>query len=352
MALTALSYQGFRNLADAELSFSPDFNFITGDNGAGKTNLLEAVFYLGLASSFRLKEEKNLIRDDAEYLRVSGQANTQNASIYLDMNTKKITLQGNEIRRLSEYVGWLGITLLSIEDMWIIRGSPRKRRAFLDWGIAKTSSTYLTNMIEYRKIVRQRNKLLQNAGENGNPGVLEAFDAHLINVGNEIYRVREKNLPLFEEYVSHIGAHFGLKSLKLRYHSTCPDMVLTDKILADVRRKELLFGRTIVGPHRDDLLFTINGHLLRNYASEGEERAAVITLKLAESELLYQKKGERPLLLLDEAAAELDQQKRNILLDLLQGQVFYASTQLPQRKILPEKECRFFTIKRGVLEIS
>lgn len=352
MALTALNYQGFRNLEDAELTFSPDFNFITGDNGAGKTNLLEAIFFVGLASSFRLKEEKNLIQENAKYLRVSAQANGHNASIFLDTTTKKITLQGNEIRRLSEYIGWLGITLLSIEDMWIVRGSPRMRRAFLDWGIAKTSSSYLANMMEYRRILRQRNRLLQSAAENGNPAVLEVFDEQLIKVGNEIYRAREKNLPLLEECIADLGGNFGLKSLGIRYQSSCPNMELTNQILADVRSKELVFGRTIVGPHRDDLLFSINGHLLRTYASEGEERAAVLTLKLAESEILYRKKGERPLLLLDEAAAELDHHKREILLELLKGQVFFASTQPPQKRVFPGKDCKFFTVERGIFEVS
>ena len=119
-----------------------------------------------------------------------------------------------------------------------------------------------------------------------------------------------------------------------------------------MRQREMIFGHTIVGPHRDDLLFSINGYPLRQFASEGEERAAAISLKLAEAEMLYNKTKKRPILLLDEVGAELDQTKKEILLSLLKGQVFYASIQLPEFAQMQQKGYNLFSIERGIIEVS
>lgn len=352
MPLRKINYQGFRNLVDAELEFDDDFNFIIGRNGAGKTNLLEAIFYVGLASSFRVKEEKSLIRSEDQFLRVNAETNGKKAIIYLDNNKKKLMLQGNEVYRLNDFIGWLGMTILSIEDIWIIRGSPAKRRAFLNWVISKISSIYLANLIEYRKILRQRNKTLQLANENGDMSLLEIFDEQLIKVGNEIYKEREINLPELKKNIAATGADFGLQNLNFEYQCTCPNMRLNHNTLKKVRQREMIFGHTIVGPHRDDLLFSINGYPLRQFASEGEERAAAISLKLAEAEMLYNKTGKRPILLLDEVGAELDQTKKEILLSLLKGQVFYASIQLPDFVQMQQKGYNLFSIERGIIEVS
>jgi len=352
MGLERINYQGFRNLADAELRFADDFNFIIGQNGAGKTNLLEAIFYVGLASSFRVHEERSLIRSDSQFLRVNAVANGKRAVVYLDTERKKLMIQGNEVHRLSDFIGWLGITFLSIDDIWIIRGSPAKRRAFLDWAIAKVSPIYYAQVTEYRTIVRQRNKVLQSAHENGDVGLLDILDEQLIKTGNEIYGTREAHLPELKKNIKQIGADLGLENLEMSYESTCPDMRLSQSTLRTARQKEMLWGHTIVGPHRDDLLFSINDHPLKHFASEGEERAAAVSLKLAESEYLYKKTGVRPILLLDEVAAEFDSMRRESLLNLLQGQVFYASTQLPKFTHLQKKRYTIYSVKRGIFEVS
>ncbi len=352
MGLERINYQGFRNLADAELTFADDFNFIIGQNGAGKTNLLEAIFYVGLASSFRVHEERSLIRSDSQFLRVNAVANGKSALVYLDSERKKLMIQGNEVLRMSDFIGWLGITLLSIDDIWIIRGSPAKRRAFLDWTIAKVSPLYCTHVTEYRTIVRQRNKVLQSAHESNDLDLLDILDEQLIKTGNEIYRAREAHLPELKKNIRQIGADLDLENIEMSYESTCPDMRLSQSILRKARQKEMLWGRTSVGPHRDDLLFSMNGHPLKHFASEGEERAAAVSLKLAESEYLYQKTGTRPILLLDEVAAEFDALRKKSLLNVLQGQVFYASTQLPKFTRLEKRRYTVYSVKRGVFEVS
>jgi DNA replication and repair protein RecF len=353
MVLKHILYQGFRNLADAEIQFADDFNYIIGDNGAGKTNLLEAIFYAGNASSFRDNEDRNLIRFDADFLRVEASADEdRSATVFLDKNRKKITLGGNNVPRISDFIGWLAVIIMSIEDIWIVRGAPAKRRAFLDWAIAKLSPAYIADLIEYRKIVRQRNKFLQSVNENGSKKLFDVLDEQLIKCGNEIYRRRAARLPELRTKFAEFGTNFSLKKFDVNYQSFCTNMELNQDLLKRVRRKEVALGQTVIGPHRDDLFLSINGRAMQQYASEGEERAASISLKLAEAEMLYQSRGERPILLLDETGAELDRKRRDILLGLLKGQVFYASTQMPPLKPASDKAGRLFNIERGVVEVS
>ncbi|KPK73912.1 hypothetical protein AMJ87_00260 [candidate division WOR_3 bacterium SM23_60] len=353
MVLKHIEYQGFRNLVDTEIQLAADFNYMIGDNGAGKTNVLEAIFYAGNASSFRETEDRNLIRFDAEFLRVEANADEgRNAAVYLDKKTKKLTLCGNNVSRISDFVGWLGVTIISIEDIWIVRGAPSKRRAFLDWAIAKLSPAYVADLIEYRKIVRQRNRFLQSLSDNGGKKLFDVLDEQLIKCGNEIYRKRAARLPGLRTKFADFGANFSIKKFDVDYQCKCANMELDQSVLKRVRQREIALGQTVVGPHRDDLLFSIDGRAMQHYASEGEERVASISLKLAEAEMLYEVRGERPILLLDEASAELDSKKRDILLGLLQGQVFFASTRMPPLKPGAEKQSRVFHIERGVVEVS
>ena len=352
MTLQRIEVQGFRNLCDSELDFAGDFNFFVGANGAGKTNVLEAIFYVSLASSFRVKEERSLIRTECEYLRVDAEAQEKRAAVYLDKDQKRLTLQGNTVHRLSDFVGWLGITMLSIEDIWLIRGSPQRRRSFLDWIIAKVSPRYCSTLSEHRRVLRQRNKALQVARESGDRRALDAYDEQLIETSNEIYHERAAHLPPLRSHTQAMGCEMGLGKLDFQYESTCPDMHMNHEVLKNAREKELIFGHTIVGPHRDDLFFSMNGFPLRNYASEGEERVTAISLRLAEAEMLNSKTGQRPILLLDEVSAELDEKRRKTLLGLLEGQVFYASTQLPQVENMKSKEYTIFSVERGYIEVS
>jgi DNA replication and repair protein RecF len=234
-----------------------------------------------------------------------------------------------------------------------VRGAPAKRRYFLNWLIAKLTPMYLSHLVEYRKIVRQRNKVLQTVNENGDDSLLEIFDEQLINYGNELYREREQKLPELQKHVSSIGARFGLSELNIEYQSTCPHFRIDHSLLNKMRQKEIICGTTLVGPHRDDILLLKQGRSFKNYASEGEERTVAIALKLAEAEMLYQKKTNRPILLLDEVGAELDYKRKKILLELMKGQIFYASTQMPEfSKIFQQKQFSVFTIERGSIEVS
>jgi len=352
MSLKTISVNSFRNLADTELHFSPHFNFFTGNNGAGKTNLLEAIYVAGTASSFRVRENRIMIRDDETHFRVEATTNKKNASIYCDGTRKKLTLQGNEVKRLSEYVGWLGITMLSIEDLWIIRGAPVQRRSFYDWLISKVSPRYVDDILEYKKLVSQRNRILQTIHSNGNQHVLEAYTERYISTGNRIYQERKRFLPILKSSLIDFGTKLGLKNFTIEYHSTCSDMEIDHDQVEQIYDREIQYGRTIIGPHRDDLHLFMEQHPFQHFASEGQERAAAISMKLAEASIICGQTGEHPIILMDEAIGELDMVKRKVLLELPQGQVFYASTQLPSPLQKKDKDIKYFTVQGGTIEAS
>lgn len=352
MGLQALSIQGFRNLTDTTVSFSKHFNFFSGNNGAGKTNLLEAIYVAGTASSFRARENRMLIKNGTPYFRVEAHADMTNASIYYDGTRRKLMRAGNEVKRLSEYVGWLGITMLSIEDLWIVRGAPVQRRSFFDWLIAKASPRYLDDLIEYRKLVSQRNRVLQSIRNNGNQGVLDAYNERYIALSNRVYQERKHFMPVLRACVVEISGQLGLNRFEIDYHSTCPEMNIDRTQIERVYDREVHYGRTVIGPHRDDLHFSLEGQILQHFASEGQERAAAISLKLAEASIIERNTGQRPLLVLDEASGELDTLKRKHLLDLLDGQVFYASTRFPSHIPVGSRECAYFTVQGGTIETA
>jgi DNA replication and repair protein RecF len=286
-------------------------------------------------------------------LRVEAEADgDRSGAVYADADRKRVTLGGKSVSRLSSYIGWLSVTVMSIDDIWIVRGSPARRRAFLDWAIAKLSSTYAADLTEYRKVVFQRNRFLQIYRDNGSEKLLESYDERLIESGNEIYKKREAKLPEIRMRFAEFGQQFSTKGFDVNYQSSCAKMRLDAGLLRRVRPREIALGQTLAGPHRDDLVFLINGRPMRSYASEGEERAASIALKLAEAEMLFAARGERPILLLDEVGAELDLGKREILQGLLKGQVFYASTQMPASSPGAGRRGRTFRIKDGAVEVS
>jgi DNA replication and repair protein RecF len=349
MVLRNIEFQGFRNLTDNRLDFSDNFNLIIGDNGAGKTNLLEAIFFASVASSFRAKDERSMIRFNDDFLRVNAQSDEKNANIFFN-GEKRLTLQGNIIKGLNEYIGWLPVTVLSLEDIWIIRGAPVKRRSFLDWLITKLNPSYLVSLNEYRKVLRQRNRVLQTVRLDGDQRLLEVYDEQMINYGNEIYREREKHLPRIRDGVTRHAQELGLKELTMNYLATCPDLRLDSKILIRARAQELKWGETVIGPHRDDLSLLTDGRPLRDYASEGEERSAAIALKLAEVEMLGEKTGTPPVLLLDEAIAEFDRERRLTFFGMLRGQIFYSSTQPPD--FPTPGSGPVFMVRKGQIEIS
>ncbi|MEO0137115.1 MAG: DNA replication and repair protein RecF [candidate division WOR-3 bacterium] len=346
MILQELEYEGFRNLMDAKLSFCAGLNIITGDNGAGKTNLLEAIFFSAYGTSFRTHDDRNMVKFNAPFMRVTGFAPTTMATIFYN-GTKKLAINGNEKQRLSEYIGWLPCVVMSVNDIWIIRGAPVKRRNFLDWLLIKIHPVYGANLSEYRKILRQRNALLR---QNPSRDLLEIYNHQFVHWANLIYEERLSILPYLQEKIKTIGRMLGLDEISFEYFSSAPDLKITLDDLKKNESKDLERSETTIGPHRDDFIIKINGRSAQKYASQGECRLLAILLRLIECEIIKQKTNQEPVYLLDEVTGELDHAHRKKIFELIRGQIFFATVQ--DLDDLPFVERKKIVLKRGAIAIS
>ncbi|MEO0126123.1 MAG: DNA replication and repair protein RecF [candidate division WOR-3 bacterium] len=347
MILQTIEYQGFRNLCDGKISFCEDLNIITGENGAGKTNLLEAIFFSAYGTSFRTNDDRNMVKFNESYMRVTSVSNEMNASIFYN-GTKKFTVNGNEKERLSDYVGWLPVVIMSLNDIWIIKGSPAKRRSFLDWLLIKLHPVYGANLNEYKKILRQRNLILQQG--NLDISLLDVYNERFIHWANLIYAERKKILPVFKEVLEIKAKEIGLNNISFEYLSPCPDMELTLEALKKVESMEFNRAETLLGPHRDDFTIKINGYPVKEFSSEGETRIIALLLKLIEREIIKQKINEEPILLLDEVMIELDRFHRKQFFEMLKGQIFYATVN--GLEDINKHNKKVLIIKRGYIALS
>ncbi len=347
MILQTIEYEGFRNLSDGKISFCEDLNIITGENGAGKTNLLEAIFFSAYGTSFRTNDDKNMVKFNGSFMRVTGFSNKVNASVFYN-GTKKFVINGNEKMRLNDYVGWLPVVVMSLNDIWIIKGAPTKRRSFLDWLLLKLNPIYGVNLNEYRKILRQRNLLLQQ--EKIDLSLWDVYNEQFIFWANLIYAERKKIIPVLKEMIETKAKELKLNDITFEYVSSCPGMELTFDELKKVESMEFSRTETLLGPHRDDFTIKMNGYPVRQFSSEGETRIIALLLKLIEKEIIKRKINEQPVLLLDEVMIELDRFHRKQFFEMLQGQIFYATVDGLEDMVTHNK--KVFVVKRGSIAVS
>jgi DNA replication and repair protein RecF len=341
MHLKSLKGTGFRNLYDFELEFSPQKNLFFGGNGSGKTNLLEAIYYLSIGRSQReTAEDEHLIQFNKDLLRLEGVAEAKSGEILvesaLNKEEKRLKINGEPQQRLSELIGRMPIVSLSPEDDDLCKGGPGNRRRFMDMAISQFSKTYLADLQEYRKILHQRNRLLFDIREGrADSESLSVWNQQLVGCGSKIVR---KRLEVIDDLKEMAGSRYmrisgGRERLGLRYHLSCKTEPGEGVDQAFLRALNTSFefekrrGLTMFGPHRDDLEITIAGQRIRSFGSQGQQRTAAIALKLAEAEMLAGQLGEKPAILLDEIFAELDRDRGGLLVNQLEPdyQIFIAT---------------------------
>ncbi len=354
MWLEKIKVEGVRNLADTEISFDPSVNYLIGNNGAGKTSILEAIHFLAVGRSFRTNHDREILKFDTPYLKISGNAhnNSENyeAEIrYMD-GIKTVFLQKKQQDKLSTYLGWLPVVTILLSDIDLVNGPPDRRRNFIDLTIAQISKSYLKNLIEYRKILLQRNKLLQQKADNTQ---YDVWESELVKNGIEVMKERRKILPLLLATAKKYYAIFMLnREIGFEYYVSLDNFEsnITDEVekfltlLKKSRTKEQELGHTIIGPHRDDIVIREKNLAVRKFGSEGEQRLAALSLKLAEAELLSQN-NRQPIFLLDEVASELDINNTRMLFELIHGQFFYATAK--DFKNLVNRNGKVFYVEKG-----
>lgn len=341
MYLKEISISNFRNYAAAlDLEFSSGNNLFLGENAQGKSNLLEAIYYLSLAHSFRGARDNDLINFESTFFTLKGKVikatREQEISIgYSRDKAKQFTLDGVKGKTLADIVGNFTSVVFAPEHLQLVRGAPSLRRKYLDTQISMIFPKYYHYLREYRKILRQRNEILKNVQNEE----LEVWDQYLARVGSKIIAARLRAVAKLSEIaresfekISGEKAH-----LKLSYSSTLGEgeYLTEEKTIYDLYIKKLLQKRTleqrlsatIIGPHRDDISLFLDKNPLKDFGSQGQQRMTVLSLKLAELNFIKDHTGEYPVLLLDDVMSELDAKRRKYVVEVLSGiQTFITAT--------------------------
>lgn len=322
MILKSIALNHFRNYGEMYLEFDRGTNIFYGDNAQGKTNILEAVYVSGTTKSHKGSKDKDLIQFGQEESHIRTVVERDKLDYQIDMHIKKnkpkgIAINKVPIKKASELFGILNIVFFSPEDLNIIKNGPSERRRFLDMELCQLDKVYLYHLTKYNKVLDQRNKLLKDISFRPElADTLSVWDMQLIEYGKKIIYARKKFIERLNEIVPEIHRNLSgnREELVLRYEPSVTEDDIENELLKNQAR-DLKFGMTSVGPHRDDMFFNIENVDIRKYGSQGQQRSCALSLKLSEIELVKQSIRETPVLVLDDVLSELDSSRQNFLLN-------------------------------------
>jgi len=365
MFLKQLSLINFKNYASFEAKFSEKINCFVGNNGMGKTNLLDAIYYLSFCKSFFNSIDSQNIKHNEGFFMLQGVFNKFNeeAEVHcgIKRNQKKIFKKNKkEYERLSDHIGQFPLVMISPGDAELINGSSEVRRKFLDSIISQYDKVYLDKLISYNHVLKQRNALLKQFHENRtfDSETLEIWDEQLIIHGRIIIEIRKDFLkqfiPLFNRYYQFISN--SKEEVTLNYENSLGERDFKTAILTSLSRDRAIHYTT-VGPHKDDLEFSINGFSLKKFASQGQQKSYLLALKLAQLEFIKDRKNTKPLLLLDDVYDKLDEERFTKLIEMVSsrdfGQVFITDTHADRmQKLFNEKNIdhKVFLVEDGTVK--
>ncbi len=328
MYLSKIEARNFRNYSSFNVVADRKINIIRGNNAQGKTNLIECLFYLLRGYSFRTKKDREILNGVNKWSSVRGEINTNNQKLSLQVDIippkKSIFLFGKKITKL-ELAQKIGVVLFTPDDLIIVKGAPRERRKFIDLELGSFLPGYLDNLKLYRQALEQRNNLLRFFRKERDEENLALWTEQLCRLGIGVLRGRLQILKDFGPLVCKTFGNWCGEDLTIKYRTSVPlndlDTGQAQKKfkeeIEEVNVKEKKLGYTLVGPHRDDLSFFLNGRDIQAFASQGQQRSVVLALKLAQIELWKEYSGENPVVLLDDILFEFDQQRRNSILQSL-----------------------------------
>ena len=327
--IKTLQLKDFRNYEQLSLEFSDGINILYGDNAQGKTNILEAIYLMATTKSHRGAIDKEVLRFGTNEAHIKGEVFRDGATWRIDMHlqrgrSKGIAIDGQRIKKASQLVGKIPTVLFSPEDLAIVKDGPSQRRRFIDMELCQLNESYLYNLARYNRVIQQRNKLLKDIYEHPEQKpLLDVEDKQLVVYGKEIIRFRQIFLDQVREIIAPI--HDKLTGEEERLTLTYEPHVAEDDFeaaLASARDRDVILKQTTVGPHKDDFAFYVarkgvpGGAVdIRHYGSQGQQRTASLSLKLAEIEIVKRSKKENPVLLLDDVLSELDKSRQKALLD-------------------------------------
>ena len=334
MHLAHLRLRDFRNYQRLDADFAPGFHLLLGDNAQGKTNVLEAIYLMATLRSFRGVGGAQMIRHGQKGYFVGGTVVGQGEreiKIYWAALERKLALDGQPVKRLSDYLGVLRAVVFCTEDLHLVKGTARSRRRFLDLLLAQTQPGYLPLLQRYMRSVRARNALLKQRLVD--EAALDSFSQELVKLGDEIIRDRRELAPKFSPLarLAYRRISNDAEELRIEYQPSVKKDFAVE--LAQSRCRERTHRSTLVGPHRDELQLLLNGKSAAQFGSEGQKRTLAIAFKMAQAEYLAGIHGLPPVLLIDDVMGELDEKRRSGFLPLLDqarkssSQVFMTATE-------------------------
>ena len=343
MILRKLSILNYKNICEAQLELSPKMNCFIGPNGAGKTNVLDVVYYLSFCRSASNPIDSQVIRHEEPFCMIEGEyedemrkekGEMENGSVAPHYEIVSVGMKRGqkkhfkrnkkEYRKLSEHIGLIPLVVVSPSDTFLIEGGSEERRRLMDMVISQYDRSYIDHLSRYNTALAQRNSLLKMEDQTPDPALMQIWEEQMAEEGEQIFLRRrsfvEELIPVFQEYYQQISQH--RENVGLNYVSHCQRGPLLEVIQRD-RIKDLAVGYSLHGVHRDDLEFTLDGHLMRREGSQGQNKTYVIALKLAQFDFLKRTASQTtPLLLLDDIFDKLDASRVEQIVKLVSGDSF------------------------------
>ena len=370
MIIKNIKLKNFRNYKELELSFDEKVNLILGHNAQGKTNLIEAIYISSMGKSFRTPKDIELINFDSDFAYIKTVAEKEDFDTEVEISierrsktavNKKIKKDKKQPTKQSQLIKNIMIVIFSPEDMKLIKEEPERRRRFLDRELCQISPAYYDALINYTKVLKQRNAYLKGEpGRNINLDILEIWDEKLAEYGSEIIFRRAEFIEKLGKISNEIqkGITNGEEEIEIKYFPNI--MKMEDKenqkkiflaAITESRGRDMEFGTTSKGPHRDDIGFFVNGIDMRNYGSQGQQRTCALSLKLAELSLIKEETGEEAILLLDDVMSELDAKRQEFLIKTLKNnQLFITTTDMDKNLLNKLENATIYSVSGGNVE--
>ena len=360
MKIDSLSLMNFRNYETLNISFG-NLNIIYGLNGSGKTNIVEAIYMLALTKSFRINNDKIMIKKGKIKAKIKGNVLKKNDEnefgVEISNDGKIVTINGEKQDKVSDYVSRINVILFSPSDTRLIDDAPSERRKMLNIEISQIYKEYLVVLTNYQRILKQRNFYIRGMYINGSytSEYLDILTKKLVEYGKVICKYRQDFIDNINKYIkSNYEKIFGSGTLKIRYVSTFKNKSEDDLIkrFKDNYQKELSVGKTLEGIHHDDIMFILDNNNLKEWGSEGQRKNAIISFKLAEINVINEIKGYYPILILDDLFSELDKEKITNLLGMLDRnvQTFITTTDLKNISKKVIKDAKKIKVCDGAIE--
>ena len=325
MTIESIELKNYRNYEELHMELSQGTNILYGDNAQGKTNILEAVYVCCTTKSHRGAKDKDMIHFGEDESHIKLQIKKGVVPCRIDMHLKKnktkgIAVDGIPIRKASQLFGLVNVVFFSPEDLNIIKNGPSERRRFIDMELCQLDKVYVHSLVQYNKVLLQRNKLLKELGFHPEyEATLDVWDEQLVRFGKEVIKARRDFIHQLGDIIKemHTKLSGGKENIEVIYDPDTEENELEEAVRKS-RPQDMKQKTTLAGPHRDDISFVVNGIDIRRFGSQGQQRTVALSLKLSELELVKKISRDDPVLLLDDVLSELDSSRQNQLLDAIQ----------------------------------